>query len=122
MLNDPGNFVDPFGLEVGLPGESNFWSPGSIGMPDFSPTQIVGGFITVTGAVIMVGGGVITVAILSGEHALAIPSVGMSLAMISHTIAIGGTIIGIGRTFTVIGWNMFNEDKDNPNEGGPCDQ
>ncbi len=91
-------------------------------MPNFSPTQIVGGFITATGAVIMVGGGVVTAAILYGEHALGIPSFGWSLAMIPHTIAIGGTIIGAGRTFTLIGWDMLDEDKDNPKKGGPCDR
>ena len=31
--NDPVNLVDPLGLEVGLPGESSFWNPGSLGIP-----------------------------------------------------------------------------------------
>lgn len=114
MLNDPVNFVDPLGLEVGLPGESSFWNPGAINTPTFSSKQIVGGFITATGVVITTGGIVITAAMLYGEHVLAIPSLGMSLAMVPHTIGVGGTIIGIGGTFTVIGWSMLNEDKDDP--------
>jgi len=27
VLNDPVNMIDPLGLEVGLPGESSFWTP-----------------------------------------------------------------------------------------------
>jgi len=111
VLNDPVNAVDPFGLESILPGS---------GFPDYKPTnvdwgkvtgnQIIGGFIIGTGAIITTGGIVITGAMLYGEHVLSIPSVGLSLAMIPHTLAIGGNIIGVGGTFIAIGWNMLNKE------------
>ena len=105
--------TDPLGLEVLDPS----WGFPNYQEPNLSANQIIGSFIIGTGVIITTGGIVITGAMLYGEHLLAIPSVGLSLAMIPHTLAIGGSIIGVGGTFIAIGWNMFNEDED-----GPCNE
>jgi hypothetical protein len=71
---------------------------------DINWTKLAAGAaITSVGVAVMVGGTVLTYAMLVGEHALAVPTLGISFGMAVHTLATGTTIIVTGVNITRVG-------------------
>lgn len=59
------------------------------------------------GGATAIGGVVLTGALLTGEHALAVPTAGASLLLTVHSVTLGGTIIATGGTIAKIGVHMM---------------
>lgn len=84
VLNNPVNFIDPWGLEAGLPGESNFWNPGKIG----------NGLST---------GEVVAISKFFGGSALA----GLGLASLPESGPIGVTLFTVGSSTAADGFTSI---------------
>jgi RHS repeat-associated protein len=89
-LADPINMIDPSGLLN--------WGKLAAGVGVFTG-----------GAGIAVGGVALTATLLSGEHALAVPTAGASMLLTGHSVSLGGTIVATGGTLMKLGFDMIKE-------------